>query len=361
MIKKRKLRLTQPANFSQSKKPELPTFLDHVHELRRRLFWVIGVIITASSAAYPFLDYVIKIVTAPLSGQQLYYLTPVGGMSFSIKLCVFIGVIVAVPVIMYHLYRFLEPIMGEWRRSAVFYVGLSSLLAVSGILFAYYLSLPGALRFLTGLNLDHIQAMLTVDSYLSFVMTYLLGSALLFQIPLLLVIINTMTPLKPNKLMKSQRYVIVAAFIIAAIISPTPDLMNQLIFALPIIAMYELGVIMVWLQNKRRTKAPPVVGSFAAVNLPQPAPKISAPVKPSEQPLYRPMDVARVRQTTASVSPKPPAPPNMSMDGFKMVGRLPTSRRPQAPVPPPIKKTIRTAQRPTSVDGFINYRFVSPP
>ncbi|HET9412158.1 MAG TPA: twin-arginine translocase subunit TatC [Candidatus Saccharimonadales bacterium] len=236
-----------------AKSPEqpLPTFLDHVHELRKRLFWVVGSVLVVSSAAYSFLGVIINLLTRPLGDQQLFYLTPAGGLSFSIKLCAYVGMIVAVPLIMFHIYRFLEPLMGKWRKSAVFYLGFSSLLATSGVLFAYFISLPAALHFLTGFsNVASIQAMLTADSYLTFVTTYLLGAALLFQIPLLLLIINTMTPLKPSKLMKLQRYVIVGAFILGAIISPTPDIMNQTFLALPIIGMYQLGVVLVWIQNK---------------------------------------------------------------------------------------------------------------
>jgi sec-independent protein translocase protein TatC len=233
----------------------LPTFLDHIHELRRRLFWVVAVVLIASAAAYSFLDNVIKILTAPLGDKQLYYLTPAGGLTFTFKLCTFIGFVVGVPVVMYQIYRFVEPLMGSKRKSALFYVGLSTFFAAAGVLFAYFVSLPAALHFLTNFDLGNIQAMLTVDSYLSFVITYLLGAALLFQIPLLLLIINTMTPLKPSKLMKLQRYVIVGAFILAAVISPTPDIMNQTFLALPIIGMYQLGVVLVWLRNMKVNRA----------------------------------------------------------------------------------------------------------
>lgn len=251
-----KKKLAKRPKTTSSDPSELPTFLEHVYELRRRLFWIIAVVLFTSAAAYPFLDQIISLVTEPLGGQQLYYLTPVGGFSFSIKICFYVGIILAVPIIMYHLYRFLEPLMGKkMQHSAVFYVGFSTALAITGVLFAYYLALPGALRFLTGIDLNNIQAMLTVDSYLTFVMTYLIGSAFVFQIPLLLIVINTMTPLDPGKLMKAQRYVIVVAFVAAAVISPTPDVMNQAIFALPMIAMYELGVIIVWSKNSSAKRA----------------------------------------------------------------------------------------------------------
>lgn len=253
MTKKKPVQPLKPTKNSEPS--ELPTFLEHVYELRRRLFWVVAVILIASFAAFPFVNKILKVITAPLAGQELYYLTPVGGLSFSIKICLYVGFALAVPVMMYHLYRYLKPMMSEaLQHSAKFYAGLSFVFAVAGILFAYFISLPAAMKFLTGMNLSNVKAMLTVDAYLTFVMTYLVGAALLFQIPLLLLIIGSVTPLKPSKLMKIQKFVIVGAFIAAAVISPTPDMMNQTILAVPIILMYELGVLFVWAQNHARSK-----------------------------------------------------------------------------------------------------------
>jgi sec-independent protein translocase protein TatC len=334
---------------------ELPTFLEHVYELRKRLFWVVAVVLVASSAAYPFLDKIISVLTAPLGNQQLYYLTPIGGLSFSIKICIYIGIMVAVPILMYHLYRYLEPLMGKWRKSAVFYVGLSSTFAIIGVLFAYFVSLPGALHFLTGLNIEHIQAMLTVDSYLSFVVTYLLGAAILFQIPLLLLIINTMTPLKPSKLMKIQRFVILGAFIVAAVISPTPDIMNQTMFALPIILMYQIGVLLVWLQNssraRRQRKADsaaanaqpvfrmPVVAPPAVVNTM--TPQVPRPTAIHATPIPKPLPAAPAQRKYADIM----APRSRSLPV------APSAVRRTIPVP---ARAIRVPAR--SIDGFVPYR-----
>lgn len=347
---KRKLARTPNQTTNTGTPSELPTFLDHVHELRRRVFWVVAVVLVASSAAYPFLDSILSMLTAPLGGQQLYYLTPVGGLSFSIKICVYIGLLAAVPFIMYHLYRYLEPLMGkQLRKSALFYVGLSTTFAVAGVLFAYFISLPGALHFLTGMDLKNIQAMLTVDSYLTFVMTYLLGAALLFQIPLLLLITNTMTPLKPGKLMKMQRYVIVAAFIVAAIISPTPDLMNQIIFAIPIIFMYELGVVLVWLQNKSRAKRARKKEALPVFEIKQ---------MPVVQPTVETAPIAPV-----VIAPAAPARRVVSMDGFARGQRMVVKSQPatstvrvstpRRTVTPPARRITVPAR---SVDGFMRIR-----
>jgi len=342
---------------------ELPTFLDHIHELRRRLFWVVGAILVTSAGAYPFLDTILSVLTAPLGGQQLYYLTPIGGFSFSIKICFYVGIIVAVPIIMYHLYRYIEPLMGkQLRRSAVFYVGVSALMAAIGILFAYFVSLPGALHFLTGMDLKNIQAMLTVDSYLTFVMTYLLGAALLFQIPLVLSITNHMTPLKPSKLMKAQRFVVVGAFIIAAIISPTPDIMNQLLLAVPVIVMYQIGVLTVWLQNRSRAKKAQRQAALPVFEIKQP-PQRAQPlvIRPTQQqPVVPTVAQSPASQPSAPIQRRVP----VLVDGFTVtsgkkpvaVAQAPALRtlqpRPAQPIRPVVApRAIKVPAR--SVDGFM--------
>lgn len=301
------------SNYDQSPRAEaLPTFLDHVHELRRRLFWVVAVVLVVSAVAYSFLNDVINVLTAPLGDKQLYYLTPAGGLTFTFKLVSFVGFVAGVPVLMYHIYRFLEPLMGTKRRSALFYVGLSTLFAAGGVAFAYFISLPAALHFLTNFNIGNIQSMLTVDSYLSFVVTYLLGAALLFQIPLLLLIINNMTPLQPKKLMKLQKFVVVGAFILAAVISPTPDIMNQTFLAIPIVAMYQLGVMLVWLQRRsaaRQAKRPEGRQQLAA-EVPEPQEESKGSVIPGDilaDLMAEPAPIARpaVRPAPVRLQPKP--------------------------------------------------------
>jgi sec-independent protein translocase protein TatC len=266
--------------------------------------------------------------------------------------------------------------MGSIRKSALFYVGLSSTLAIGGVLFAYFVSLPAALHFLTGFNMDHIQAMLTADSYLSFVVTYLLGAALLFQIPLLLLIINTMTPLKPSKLMKQQRFVVVGAFILGAIISPTPDMMNQTFLALPIIVMFQLGVVMVWVQNRSRDRKK-AIASVQATQSAKPASQ--APTAPQGR-HFIPDDVLQeLMQETPTVQPMRTAlqPAAMQSKPVARAAALPmhpsqpvqraafNNAAPRTTTRPAQAITVRPLQpRPAprlnvptrTIDGFTSYR-----
>ncbi len=322
----------RPAEFraqqSNSDSAKQPTFMEHISELRGRLFWVVGVFIVGSCAVYPLHDQIISMLTAPLGDQQLYYLTPVGGLTFILKICTYVGILAALPVLIYHVYRYLEPLMGRHRKSVMFYTLLSAMLAAAGVCMAYYVFLPSALHFLTGFDIGKIQAMLTVDSYLSFVTTYLLGAAILFQIPLLMMIINTIHRLPPKQLLGLERFVILGAFIIAAVVSPTPDVMNQTFFALPIIGMYQLGVGLVWWQQRQADKmpaAPPRVDDipqdvlldltnrdlFAA----QPVPRQTHVA--SAQHRAAPMDIAPVRRRPQPRQQTPaPRTATRTIDGF---------------------------------------------
>ncbi len=222
---------------------------------------------------------------APLKeGQELVYLTPGGAFSFIIKVCAYIGLIGVLPVLIFHAYRFFMPAVRQvLLRTVLGYTVASFVLAIVGIAFAYYISLPAALQFLTGFDLNHINPMLTIDSYFSFIMTYMLAGALLFQLPLIMLIINTATPLTPSTLMKAQGKIILGSFIVAAVISPTPDAVNQTLLAAPIVVMYQLGIILVALKNRKRRRPAEAKAATrqphpVAVPMPAPRPTMAAVV-----------------------------------------------------------------------------------
>lgn len=351
-------RKTQPtaslSSPSQGKGSGLLTFQDHIQELRNRLFWVAVVFILASAAAYPFFDIILSTLVRPLGDQQLHYLTPVGGFSFILKVCMYAGVAAAVPMIIYQLFRYVEPVMGHIKRyTLLFYITASIILAATGIVLAYLISLPAALNFLTGFELPQITAMLTADSYFSFIMTYLVAAAVLFQLPLVLLIINNITPLDPGTMMKQQRYVIVVAFIIGAVISPTPDALNQVLMSGPIIIMYQLGIFLVMAQNRFR-KGKKVPQKQLATSTKTYTPPV-APVQQSQPVTARP--AVPVQSQPAFTSPIPRRADGTRPASFDML----SSRRSapvQRPVPklvPPARSLPQNPSRPIyrrSIDGF---------
>lgn len=227
-------------------------FIEHISELRKRLLWIVLVLAGFSCGAFVIHQHLLDIIQRPL-GQTLYFTSPTGGLSFILQLCITVGIILGFPVIIYHLYQFISPLWHTTKKLGVFfYIFASFALACAGVLFAYFISLPAAISFLTQFGGENVQSLIKANEYFSFALAYLGGFALLFQIPLIISLINRITPLGPRKMLGSQKWVILISFAAAAIITPTPDPINQFILAAPAILLYQLSIVMIWLINKNR-------------------------------------------------------------------------------------------------------------
>ena len=303
---------------SSTHETALPTFMDHVHELKSRFFWVAICFAISSAIVYPYFNVIINALTKPLGDHELYYLTPAGGLSFVIKICLYLGVIGALPAIIYHLYNFIAPVMPRRNsRQVVTYTIASIILAMCGVLFAYFISLPAAVGFLVNFNINNVSAMLTVDSYLSFVISYLIAGAILFQLPLVMMIINSIHRLSPKQLMSYQRHNIVGSFVLAAVLSPTPDVVNQSLLALPMVVMYQVGVVLIWAKNRKR-KSNPTTKATTSRRTAEPMMAHDQGALLSSIPVQMPI-MGQLRSDATS-KPQPSSPvARRSVDGFGVV------------------------------------------
>lgn len=231
-------------------------FIEHVHELRKRLFYVATSVGIFSILAYCIEHRIIAILLKPARDQEFIYTSPGGGIDFLFRVCLYTGIACSIPVIIYQVLRYLEPLIKDATKRMVLWGSLASgILAIAGIVFGYFLGLPSGLDFLLNqFHTSQITALITIQSYMSFVMMYLLGSAMLLQVPLILLFINRIKPLKPSKLLSLsyQRWVILFAFISSAIINASPQIMAQLMVAGPVILSYEIGVGIIWYVNRHR-------------------------------------------------------------------------------------------------------------
>jgi sec-independent protein translocase protein TatC len=187
----------------------------------------------------------------------LYYTSPTGGFAFLYKICITAGIVFALPAILYNCFKFLEPVLEKHQRKGTLkYIFWSFLLAYIGIAFAYYISLPSALKFLTGFGekTGNVESLINVNEYFSFALAYVGGFAALFQLPIIILFINRIKPLKPMQMMKAQRYIIVGSFIVAAILTPTPDPFNQMMMAAPMVILYQFSIAMIWCTNRKRNR-----------------------------------------------------------------------------------------------------------
>lgn len=297
---------TQAAKLSsKTDNQALQTFTEHIRELRKRLFWSVIVGIVVGTLVYIYHDFFIKLVMEPLHGQKLIYLTPTGGFSFIFMVTFYVTILLILPFLMYQIYAFLKPaIPASVKHVSIKVILAATFLMALGATFGYLYAVPGGLSFLTGFASDYVTPSLTAESYLSFVLAYVFGIGLLFELPLLLLFWHWIHPLTPKKLLNSERFVIVGAFIAAAIVSPTPDALSQTIIAIPIIIVYQFGVVSVLLSIRKAKKL-----QKKALRVQQPVeskPVESAqplPVTPIVQPA-----VALEPQIALQVVPRKPAP-----------------------------------------------------
>lgn len=288
---------------------------DHVQELSRRFFLLIAILLTASSLVYVYRAAIIPVILQPLTlafeDQKLMYLNPAGGFNFIFLISIYGGLAAVVPFLVHQLYGFIRPILPRAaQRLSARLLAASWLLLIAGILFGYFIAVPGALKFLNEFAGEYVSAALTADSYLNFLVAYTLGLGLLFQVPFIVIIGHYIKPWTPGGLMRSERWVILLSFIAAAIITPTPDPLNLVIVALPIILVYQIGVMTVLvsiLKQRRRTRAAAV---RTAVH------RTSAAMQAREDP---PLTLAKKAMPPVHQSPARPAP--RAIDGLSLARR----------------------------------------
>lgn len=290
----------------------------HLRELQWRLMIVAAFFIVGACLAYYYQESLIPLILGPLHGQQLIYLNPAGGFSFIFLISIYAGIALAFPVLVQQIYAFLRPALPKsaHRRSSLLMVS-SFLLLGTGIAFGYFVAVPNALTFLFEFADKYVDASLTADSYLNFMIAYTVGIGIVFQIPLLLLLINSIHPLTPGGLLKSEKWVVLIAFIVAAIITPTPDPINQAIIAGPVVVVYQLGVFAVLIsiaRKKRKLKHARQPETAAAIPKME-VPAVVAPVTPVTQPAVataprvRPVDGFTIQRRPVPLRiPERPAP-----------------------------------------------------
>lgn len=234
---------------------KLQPFSEHLSELRARLLSSTVIFIAGTIVGYLLHERMLAVLVVPL-GQPVFYSSPAGGFDFLIKLSFLFGLAVSIPALVFHTLRFIEPVLPpQSPRKTLLVLVSSCLLLISGGLFAYFVSLPAALYFLGSFTSEGVQALISASDYFSFVTRYLLGFGLLFQLPLVLLVVNSVQRIPTRKLLGFEKWVVLLSFIIAAVLTPTPDVFNQLLMALPLIVLYQITVALVWLVNARTRQA----------------------------------------------------------------------------------------------------------
>ncbi|MGB9887105.1 MAG: twin-arginine translocase subunit TatC [Moorellales bacterium] len=238
-----------------SRKSEM-TFLEHLEELRRVLV-VCGLTlgITSGIVYGLFRQQLLAWVTAPLLKYQVPLIYIGLGEAFltQIKLSLAAGFVLALPVILWQVWSFVVPALKpEERRTVAGIVFSSVLLFTAGVLFAYFAVFRFVVRFLITVAGPGLTPMFSVGHYISFLITFLLPFGLCFELPLIMYLLTRWGIVEEDWLVKNRRYAVVIVFIVAAALTPGPDVVSQLCMAGPLLVLYEVSVWVVRLAARQR-------------------------------------------------------------------------------------------------------------
>ena len=237
--------------------------------------------------------------------QTLYYSNPAGGLSFVMQISMGVGILIALPMLLFQLMQFARPALKPIKtKTIVTLIATSLVLTVLGILYAYIISLPAALHFLTTFNSADVKALISVSDYMRFLFAYLMGTVIAFQLPLLLFFANKIRRFPPGGMLRLQRPTIVGSIIFAGVITPTVDPINQLLVAAPIVALFEIGAIAVVLTNRAHKPVP----SFEIKQPAQLIRYVDPLVAPLPQSAPKPVTARAHVTAQAPIAAKQPAP-----------------------------------------------------
>ncbi|MFH1126049.1 MAG: twin-arginine translocase subunit TatC, partial [Candidatus Altiarchaeota archaeon] len=224
--------------------PKALSVVDHLGELRRRLWISVIVFVLASVFSYPLASYIIQIMKEDLmGGVTLVILSPLEAVSVKVKISLLVGFILSLPVLAYEFWSFLSPGLkaGERRFLAVSLLP-SILLFLTGVLFAYRVLLPTAIRLMLDEAYPVAVPMLSLGETFSFVLFVLFSTGVSFQLPLVVVALSRIGILDYRMLSSTRKYAIVGIFIFAAAVTPDPTMVSQMLVAVPMLLLYEVSI-----------------------------------------------------------------------------------------------------------------------
>jgi sec-independent protein translocase protein TatC len=233
----------------------------HLQELRKRLILSFVAIGIGFGACYALSRPLFDILAAPLMqvmpvGGSLIF-TSVAEAFFTYMKVGFIGgLILASPFVLYQIWAFVAPGLYRHEKKYVIpFILLGSFFFALGICFAYYVALPAGYRFLLSYATDFIKPLPSIKEYLSFSIKFLLAFGLVFEFPVVLLILARIGIIDAKAMAKRRRYAILLIFVFAAVVTP-PDLISQVLMALPLIALYELSILLAKLFGKKPQTEP---------------------------------------------------------------------------------------------------------
>ena len=227
-------------------------FIDHLEELRWRILKSLGSILVMAVLTFNFADYLVYILTAPADnrGIGLQTLTPQGMFILKWNLAIIGGFILSIPVITIQIWKFVSPGLYNRERKILLPLILTVFLCfILGAIFAYMVILPFSLNFFASMVTDNVQNNFSINYYFSFVLALIIGSGVIFEMPVASFLFSSIGIITPSFLRRFRREAIMVTVILSAIITP-PDPISLIIMSIPMVILYEISILVSWISNR---------------------------------------------------------------------------------------------------------------
>lgn len=245
--------MSEPSEMMQQAQP----LIEHLLELRRRLVWIIVGIGVCFMIAVPFAQELYTFVAQPLmsvlpENSNMIATDVIAPFFVPIKVALMAAFLAALPNTLYQIWAFVAPALYENEKGLIVPLVLSSLLLfVAGMAFCYFLVFPVVFKFFAGMTPTGVAMATDIDKYLSFILGMFIAFGMTFEIPVAVVLLHRMGVISRAQMIAARPYVIVASFVIAAVVTP-PDVLSQIMLAVPMILLYEIGLLVSRVTGQRK-------------------------------------------------------------------------------------------------------------
>ena len=248
------------ARAAVTQRADLPgmSLMEHLDELRKRIVRSAIFLALGFVAAWAFHDRFVGFIQAPLNhiGKTLVFTHPMDPLNLDLQVSLVAGAILASPFILYQVWMFIAPgLYQKEKRFVIPFMAATVGLFLTGAAFGYFYVLPGALQILIVGFGHNFTPMVTIEEYTGFFLSIILGLGISFEMPILIFFLALFGIVSPRFLWKNIRYAILAVFVVAAIICPSPDPWTMCIYAVPMLGLYLIGIGVAWWVHPARRKA----------------------------------------------------------------------------------------------------------
>jgi len=252
-----------PSDGQDNEKMPAMGFLEHLEELRKRIIYALIAVGLGFFACWGYAENIYSIMQRPIMealhknglSEKLVYLNPTEPFNLYLKVGFLAGLFVASPFVLYQVWLFISPgLYRNEKRYVVPFMFSTVGLFLAGGYFGYKLVYPQALEFLIGYG-KQFQPMITIGEYTDLFLTIIIGMGVIFELPILVFFLSLMGIVTAGWMWRNLRYSILVIFIIAAILTPTTDIMNMCIFAAPMVALYVASIGIAWLVHPSQRRA----------------------------------------------------------------------------------------------------------